>query len=392
MLSNEFILKIRKLGVKALAERVTDLRETTSGIWAGHCPSRHHEDSTPSFYVFENTDDGGIESWCCRGCHVGPKGSDNNGSDNIAFVQWIYEENFGIKLTFYQTVEKIAAFYHVPMEKGKFSGIYRKNRENMETYESQITPFVKIYLSERGLDDEDIKKWHLGFDGDRITMPIFNSYNEVVGFSNRAFSKRAEATNRKYLNTPEKRYGKDTGFHKGSVLYGIQFVDHADKRLFIFEGQFDAIIASKWGIPNAVAAMTCHLTKEQAAYIAKSGFTPVVCFDPDDAGRSGAMQTMEILRDAGVKDARVLFLPDERDMADLGCALREKTKDVILPRVIPFYQYILKGMADEFDAAVLAKQGELMPKVNDIVASLGSEEERELARNFIQHRFRVWAA
>ena len=104
------------------------------------------------------------------------------------------------------------------------------------------------------------------------------------------------------------------------------------------------------------------------------------------------MQTMEILRDAGVTDARVLFLPDERDMADLGCALREKTKEVILPRVMPFYQYILKGMADEFDAAVLAKQGELMPKVNDIVASLGSEEERELARNFIQHRFRVWAA
>lgn len=378
--------------MRALAERVTDLHEGGSGTWVGRCPSKDHEDSTPSFCVYENKDDGGIESWCCRGCHVGPKGGSNLGSDNIAFVQWIYEHNFGMRLTFQQAVQKIAAFYHVPLEEGKFSGIYHENRKVMEDCERRLTPFVRLYLSERGLDEEDIRKWHIGFDGDRITFPIFNSYGEVVGFSNRAFSKRAEETNRKYLNTPEKRYGKETGFHKGSAFYGIQFVTRADRRLFIFEGQMDAIIASKWGIPNAVAIMTCHMTREQAEHIAKSGFVPVICFDPDDAGEAGAMQTMEILQDAGVTDARVLFLPDQRDMADLGRDLREKTASVILPRVMPYYQYVLKGIADEMDAAILEKQGELMPKAEQVLSGIKDANELELARNFIRQRLKLWVA
>ena len=63
-----------------------------------------------------------------------------------------------------------------------------------------------------------------------------------------------------------------------------------------------------------------------------------------------------------------------------------------MPRVMPFYQYLLKGYADEMDAAVLAKQNELMPKVSGIIASIKDETEKELAMSFVHQRFKIWAA
>lgn len=390
MASQEFINKIKKLGVRRLAECLTELTEASPGTYMGRCPNPDHEDAKASFMVKENED--GMESWCCFGCHTGEKGGENFGSDNIAFVQWIYYHKFRQVLSFPQAVQKVAKFYGVPMENSRFTMVYRKNREVMEHCEQQITPFVKLYLTERGLDETDIQKWHLGFDGNRITFPIFNSTNEVIGFSNRAFS--AEAMKKqKYWNTPEKIGGKETGFHKRACFYGIQFVNPADRRLFIFEGQMDAIIASKYGIPNAVAIMTCHMTDEQAQYIAGHKFIPIVCFDPDDAGKKGAMQTMEKLQKHGVKESRVLFLPDSRDMADLGRDLKEKLYSVVMPRVMPFYQYILKEVADEMDATILEKQEELMPKVKQAIANVADEDERELAKSFIERRiFKTWAA
>lgn len=335
--------------------------------------------------------DEGIESWCCFGCHSGTKGGENFGSDNIAFVQWYYY-HCGLVLTFPQALQKVAAFYHIPMEDSKFSAVYRKNKELMLRCEEQLTPFAKLYLEERGLDESDIQKWHIGFDGDRITFPIFNSTGEVVGFSNRAFSARSKER-QKYLNTPEKtRDGKETGFHKRSCFYGIQFVNPKDRRLFIFEGQMDAIIASKYGIPNAVAAMTCHLTDEQAKYIADHHFVPIVCFDPDDAGKKGAMQTMERFYKAGVKESRVLFLPDERDMADLGRDLKDKLLSVVMPRVMPFYQYLLKEYTDELDACILEKQEETMLKTQGVIDRL-SDKDKEIAEEFVRKRvLRTWAA
>ena len=389
MASQEFLYKIKKCGVRRLAELTTELHETAPGTWMGRCPNPHHEDARDSFMIKEN--DEGIESWCCFGCHSGTKGGENFGSDNIAFVQWYYH-NCGLDLTFPQALQKVAAFYHIPMENSKFSAVYRKNKELMLQCEKQMTPFAKLYLEERGLDDADIKKWHIGFDGDRITFPIMNSVGEVIGFSNRAFSARAKER-QKYWNTPEKtRDGKETGFHKRSCLYGIQFVNPKDRRLFIFEGQMDAIIASKHGIPNAVAAMTCHLTDEQAKYIADHHLVPVVCFDPDDAGKKGAMQTMEKFNKFGIQESRVLFLPDDRDMADLGKDLRDKLCSVVMPRVMPFYQYLLKEYTDEIDACILEKQEETMLKTKSVIEKLG-DKDREIAEAFVKKRvLGTWAA
>ena len=279
MLSPDFIAKIKACGVRRMAERYTELRAINDHQWVGRCPNPEHEDSTASFVVELNDD--GLESWRCHGCHSGRKdGTENFGSDNIAFAEWITFHKEHKVLGFYNAVAKAAEFYGIPMEENKYGPIYRQNRVLMERYEAGLTPYVRAYLHQRGLDDEDIRKWHLGFTGERISFPILNTAGDVIGFSNRAFSEESRSSGRKYINTANSRPGHPTGFFKSSVMYGAQFLDMSVKDIYIFEGQFDAILAGKVGVPNAVAVMTCHLTGEQAKFIAKHNFTPTLCFDP----------------------------------------------------------------------------------------------------------------
>lgn len=392
MLSPDFIAKIKACGVRRMAERYTELRAINDHQWVGRCPNPEHEDSTASFVVELNDD--GLESWRCHGCHSGRKdGTENFGSDNIAFAEWITFHKEHKVLGFYNAVAKAAEFYGIPMEENKYGPIYRQNRVLMERYEAGLTPYVRAYLHQRGLDDEDIRKWHLGFTGERISFPILNTAGDVIGFSNRAFSEESRSSGRKYINTANSRPGHPTGFFKSSVMYGAQFLDMSVKDIYIFEGQFDAILAGKVGVPNAVAVMTCHLTGEQAKFIAKHNFTPTLCFDPDDAGRKGAMRAMETLHDAGIDNARVLFLPDARDMADF---CRDKGKEAyayVMGHSMPFFQYIIKEACDRFDTKVLELQAEMMPEVEKALERVQDDKMKTIAQLYVKKRFmKMWAA
>ena len=40
---------------------------------------------------------------------------------------------------------------------------------------------IREYLrKQRGITDETLNKYHIGFDGDRVTLPIYNEFNELV--------------------------------------------------------------------------------------------------------------------------------------------------------------------------------------------------------------------
>ena len=61
-----------------LANEYTDMKKASSNTWQGQCPHPKHNDSTPSFTVFVDTN-----TWACFGCN-----QDNQyGSDCIAFIQ-----------------------------------------------------------------------------------------------------------------------------------------------------------------------------------------------------------------------------------------------------------------------------------------------------------------
>lgn len=384
MASKDFIEKIKACGVLPLAKRCTELHKV-GNLWRGICPSKDHEDNTASFTVMINKD--GSESWCCYGCHAGKKyGNENFGSDNIAFIRWIYYHNKKQELSFVEAITILAKFFNIPMEYDKNNELYHINSKKNENYKSNMIPFVKEYLYSRGLDDKDISDWSIGFDGERIMFPICNTNNDIVGFSGRAFSIASIASGRKYINS-----STSSIFKKSSIFFGINHIDRTSDSIFITEGQFDAIIANKYGIKNAVALMTCSLSDGHIGFIKKHSLKPILCFDSDKAGKSGMKRAVVALTAAGVKNIRLVMLPDERDLADLGKDVKNNLKNIINRCTITYSQFLLKGIADELDATIISKQQEMMPKIKEALNNITDPDEAVIAKDFINKRLHMWA-
>ena len=94
---------------------------------------------------------------------------------------------------------------------------------------------------------------------------------------------------------------------------------------------------------------------------------------------------------AGVKNIRLVMLPDERDLADLGRDVKSNLKDVINRCTITYSQFLLKGIADELDATIISKQQEMMPKIKEALNNITDPDEAVIAKDFINKRLHMWA-
>lgn len=385
MFSREFIDRIKSCGVHALAMQCTQLKDNGHGVFTGRCPNPGHKDKHSSFWVKPNQE--GIEEWCCFGCHTGPKGGTNFGTDNIAFVQWITWTRNHVKLSFPEAVKEVADFYHIPMEKteDRYSMVYQKNRDLCIRYEKQMIPFVQNYLYERGLEDKDISAWHIGYDGDRITFPLFGRNKKILGFSNRAFSTRSLNSGIKYKNSPNSPV-----FHKGEFLYGIDKADVSMKDIWITEGQFDVILGMKYGMKNLVGAMTAHLSVSHVQWIIRNHLQPVLCFDRDEAGEKGMMASLEALSKAGAENCRMVLLPEGKDLADTAMQVKEGLPQFIKEHTFSYSQYLLKGIADHFDSVLMEERGRAVPKIRHILSRLNNKSENLAAKDYITRRMKLW--
>lgn len=379
--------KVKQCGVRRLAESFgVKLKQLDKTHWIGNCPNPHHNergrDEHASFEVILNDD--GYESWCCHTCHVGPKGgpgSDNQGSDNIELYRWMYYHTKGKELSFGQCLKGVATFYGIEPESSMYERFYMENNAKCLSYQRRLIPYVRMYLHDRGINDEMIKKWRIGFDGDRITFPICNGTGDIVGFSNREFSIRSKQIERKYINSSSRQ-----GFDKKQYFFGMNHINHAEKRIFIVEGQIDAIVADRYGLPNPVALMTCHLSEAQADYIKRYDMKPILCLDGDEHGQDGMKSAIEILHRAGVTNESIVILPKDKDVADLGVEYKDRLKDFILARVEPYYQHLIKSLADQMDAAILLKQQELLPKALEAISQIADPIQKELAKELVRKR------
>ena len=114
------------------------------------------------------------------------------------------------------------------------------------------------FLFHRGLDEEDLKKWCIGFNGERITFPLINSFDQVLGFSNRIVACPDDNKAAKYINSKT-----DEFFEKRKFLYGINRLDKSLGYAYITEGQLDVILASKYGLTKNMVRYRLRLAKEK---------------------------------------------------------------------------------------------------------------------------------
>ena len=179
----------------------------------------------------------------------------------------------------------------------------------------QQGPIWEVLRERRGLTDKVINDFCIGWDGTRVTIPIYDEYNTLVNI-------------RRYMwNSPEDmnkmvNYVDELGNSFGeNRIFGIEHLFNDDVEQIIWcEGEWDRIVSEGiWGLP------TCTITA------GARNFNPVwyrllrrkkriyLAYDHDEAGEDGAAQLIANLQNSVsiYKLDWPASMPDKYDITDL---------------------------------------------------------------------------
>jgi DNA primase len=385
-------VKERTSIVDIVGERVRLSRAGNS--WKGLCP--FHKEKSPSFNV--SPDRG---TYYCFGC--GAKG------DAISFLQEFEGLSFVESLT--RLAERGGVQFD-PAELGmRAPSVPRDRRERLlacleaacAAYQRALlaSPEAKAYVEKRGLTDETVAKFRVGFAPDewrfaedacklagfteeeieaagitkkpdqngapasgqvrrydrlrgRVTFPIMDGEGKVIGFSGRILPGHETDEAPKYMNSPETEV-----FKKSKALFGMPWARAAMRRLgfgILVEGQLDLVLAHQAGYACAVATSGTAATEDHFAEIARWTPNLVIAYDADGAGQKAAARAIPMALAKGMQ-LKVLALPEGKDPADLILESPEAWKTAVKDarHVVEFaIANAVKGAKDSHDKAIAA--------------------------------------
>src|ERR1700689_1693546 len=313
-------LRARTAAAAVIGRRVKLARSGRQ--WKGCCP--FHGEKTPSFFVYEDGDHG-------FGC--GAHG------DVISFVM----QSQGASFT--EAVEQLAAEagMQVPAPSPEAAEAEPRRLDIAAVLDAAATSFqrrlllpegkpARDYLVRRGLTEETIRRYVLGWSGEgrgavatdlsregvtqdqlvdaglmrrddetgrvydlffnRVMFPIRHRRGRPTSFGGRIMG----AGGPKYVNGPETSL-----FSKRRTLYGLDLAREAVRRggtpggtLVVVEGYMDVIALGQAGFDAVVAPLGTALTEEQLAELWRLSPAPVLCFDGDAAGARAAARAADL--------------------------------------------------------------------------------------------------
>ena len=179
-----------------------------------------------------------------------------------------------------------------------------------DRYNSDLYRYLKSrkysdqVLRETGLFNADEKKGMYDKFWNRVIYPIMDANSRVIGFGGRVMGDGKP----KYLNSPETKI-----FDKSRNLYGLHAARSSRrKNLIICEGYMDVISMHQAGFTNAVASLGTALTSQQASLLKRYTQEVLVIYDSDEAGIKAALRAIPMLRGAGLSP-RVVNLNPHKD-------------------------------------------------------------------------------
>ena len=208
-------------------------------------------------------------------------------------------------------------------------------------------------------------------------FPIYNEFEEVIGFSGRTLS--TDKAISKYVNSPSTPV-----FNKSRILYNIQNAKKEVKTTgycYIVEGFMDVIALYKVGIKSAVAIMGTAFTEEHAKILKSLKCELRLCLDGDKAGQHGIANMLSILDENNVKYRIVDYKGDKRDPDDI---LNQDGKEALLTllnRLINKSEFIMAYYSKDNSLTTSEAKKQFIKDVSPIYSSLQDEIERDL---FIQ--------
>ena len=332
--------------------------------YLGLCP--FHNEKTPSFTVNESKG-----FYHCFGC--GAHGDivkfemDANGLPFIDAVKKLadkvgmqlpswskesQEQNLKRK-SLYEIMDIACAFFekNLRMPVGAQGLAYFKEKrglsdETIKKFRLGFAPNnngLKALLSSKGVSEHDMAELGLiavpedknrsphDFFRERVMIPIIDKQGNVIAFGGRIM----DNSQPKYLNSPETPI-----FNKRRILYNMNNARepaYSSKRLIICEGYMDVIALDCFNFNYAVAPLGTALTEEQIIEAWRVCNTPTLCFDGDGAGIKAAIRSIDrvlpILK-AGYS-VNYIFLKEKKDPDELLRSLGAPIFEQYLQRAKP---------------------------------------------------------
>ncbi|MEE3303102.1 MAG: DNA primase, partial [Candidatus Neomarinimicrobiota bacterium] len=303
----------------------------------GLCP--FHSEKTPSFSVAPDK-----QIYHCFGCGAG---------GNV--FSFIVEHE---KISFIEAVQQLGQKYGIQVDYQSgpsnkiFSSLYKVHDLAVKLYHntlySEKGKAALDYLYNRGLNDNTIKTYQIGFAPDswdtltntikslsfnddvydktglfiktdrgwrdrfrsRIMFPIFHQSGKPIAFGGRIFNHDDPA---KYLNSPETPL-----YRKSEVFYGLHKTRDSIRKFstaVLVEGYTDFLQLVQLGIPNVVALSGTALGINHASQIRKFASKVYLAYDGDEAGINATLRAGYVLFQAGIEPL-VIPVPSDKDPDD----------------------------------------------------------------------------
>ena len=162
-------------------------------------------------------------------------------------------------------------------------------------YHEALPSRIREYLEKRGIPDNIIDSNILGWNGWRITIPIYNRTGEVTFFR---LAKDPQDTR----PTPKMLSSANSSVE----LYGWEEVLKQQRQIIVCEGEFDRLVLQAHGFAAITSTGGAATFRPEWAQKLREMENVYICFDNDQAGRNGA-QVVALM----IPHARVVKLPDE---------------------------------------------------------------------------------
>jgi len=339
-----------------------------------NCP--FHNEKTPSFTVSPDK-----QIFHCFGCGTGGNViSFLMKHDNVSFREAakILADKVSIKLPQFDD--------RSPAENSYYDNLIKVNDFVRDYYGSVLWSKYGVggvkYLKERGLKEETIKRFQLGYAAsgwdnliqyaksknidiglleklglilkkdkgssfydrfrNRIIFPILDARDRVIGFGGRSMGDIQP----KYMNSPE-----NPVYVKGDNLYGLNlaktFIRKKDY-VVIVEGYMDLIVPFQAGITNTVATLGTALTPRQIKLLSRFTKTVVMLYDADKAGEEASLRSLDLLISMGL-NVRIASMAKGYDPDSFVRKFSGNELESILKRSKDLFDYKMELLGRKFN-------------------------------------------
>ena len=276
--------------------------------------------------------------------------------------------------------------------------------------ESTTGKKVKAYLRERGLSEESIATWRIGYAPEgrrvlsdflvnkgytqneiekaglslrtekgsfdrfwgRIMFPIADLNSRIIGFGGRLFGEGDAVA--KYINTPSTPL-----YDKSRVVYGLDKakVDIRTKdSCVLVEGYTDVILMAQAGHTNVVASSGTALTSSQLRILKRYTSELITAFDMDVAGDKATKRGVELAVQEGF-NVKVIVMPRGKDPADMSTtASGQEEMDKLITEAGSVMDFYLASALSAFDKTTPEGKRKIGSEVLPILIKIPSKIEQ----------------